>query len=147
MNERFFYLSERFIRDELTPSEKEELESILKDNPELEKELSEQKRIKEALKKMQLKNPSKEVWDSYWLKTFNKAERKFAWLLFLAGAVVVISYAVIEALDKFISETGTPLLFKIGIAALTAGMVLLLISVVREKFSTYKKDPYKEIER
>jgi hypothetical protein len=53
----------------------------------------------------------------------------------------------VEAVDQFLADISTPIILKIGIAALTAGLVVLLVSVIREKFSTYKKDQYKEIQR
>jgi hypothetical protein len=147
MTERFFYLLEKYLQDNLSVKEKEELEDILRKDPSLKEELAEQKRIKEEINKMQLKNPSNEFWDKYWLSVFNKAERKFAWLLVIIGAIIIISFAAIEAVDQFLKDMQTPLVLKIGIAAFTAGMVVLLVSVVREKFSTYKKDQYKEIQR
>jgi uncharacterized integral membrane protein len=147
MTERFFYLLEKYLQENLSGNEAKELDDILSKNPPLKEELEEQKRIKEEIKKMQLKNPSGEFWDKYWLRVYNRGERKFAWLLVIIGAVIILSFAAIEAVDQFLKDVQTPLILKIGIAALTAGIVILLVSVVREKFSTYKKDQYKEIQR
>jgi uncharacterized integral membrane protein len=147
MTERFFYLLEKHLQGDMSVEEAKEFEDILQKDPSLREELNEQKNIKEEITKMQLKNPSREFWDKYWLNTYNRAERKLAWILVLIGAVIVISFAAVEAVDQFISDAQTPLILKIGIAALTAGLVVLLVSVIREKFSTYKRDQYKEIQR
>jgi hypothetical protein len=147
MNEKFFYLLERYLRNELTAAEQSELDDIIRLNPELQSEINEQKKIKEVIKKMQLKNPPGEFWDKYWLGTYNRAERKLAWLLVIIGAVIVFTFAAIEAVDQFLKDMQTPLVVKIGIAVLTSGIVILLVSVIREKFSTYRKDQYKEIQR
>jgi uncharacterized integral membrane protein len=147
MTERFFYLLEKYLQNELSAEEEKELEDILQKDPSLRDELIEQKSIKEEITKMQLKNPSREFWDKYWLNTYNRAERSLAWILVLFGAIIIIAFAAVEAADQFISDVQTPLILKIGIAALTAGLVVLLASVIREKFSTYKRDQYKEIQR
>jgi len=147
MNERFFYLAERHLQGNITPDERSELKDILDSNPALRKELSEQEKIKEVINKMQLKNPSREFWDKYWQNTYNRAERSIAWLLIISGAAVVLTYAAIEAAEQFIQNTETPWILKLGIAALVAGAVILLVTVIREKFFSYKKDQYKEIQR
>jgi hypothetical protein len=147
MTERFFYLLEKYLQGTLSDNERSELDDMLQKDPSLRDEINEQKRIKEEIRKMQLKNPSREFWDNYWLKTYNRSERKFAWLLVLTGAVIIISFAAVEAADQFLQDTQTPVFLKIGIAALTAGLVLLAVSVIREKLSTYKRDEYKEIQR
>ena len=62
MNERFIYLIEKCFDNELNVDEKTELNLLLQ-NKDLKNEFEEQKRVKEVLNKMKLKNPSVEVWD------------------------------------------------------------------------------------
>ena len=74
MNERFIYLIEKYFDNELSIDEKTELNSLIQ-NEDLKNEFEEQKRVKEVLSKMKLKNPSVEVWDKYWVGVYNKLER------------------------------------------------------------------------
>lgn len=147
MEERFFLLVEKYLNNELSADEKEELNIILQNDSKLKNELEEQKRTKEVLNKMRLKNPSKEVWDSYWLGIYNKIERGIAWIAVSIGFVIITVYAVIEAGDNFFQDNQTPGIIKFGIAVLVIGILILLFSVIREKVFTYKKDKYKEVQR
>jgi hypothetical protein len=147
IEERFFKLAEKYLADELTADEKNELNSLLQKEPKLKVELEEQKKIKEVLNKMKLKNPAKEVWDGYWLGIYNKLERGIAWIAVSVGFIIVAVYGVIRAVENFFGDTQTPGIIKFGIAVLVIGIVILLFSVLREKIFTYRKDKYKEVQR
>ena len=146
MNERFIYLIEKYFSNELTNDEKNEFDSLLLDKK-LRSEFEEQKRVKEVLNKMQLKNPSTEVWDKYWFGVYNKVERSIAWIAISVGFLVLLVYGSIEAVEKFLADTQTPGIVKFGISALVIGGVILLFSVIREKFFTHSRDKYKEVQR
>ncbi|GBD86426.1 hypothetical protein BMS3Abin03_00346 [bacterium BMS3Abin03] len=147
MNERFIVLIEKYFAKELSDKEKSELETLLNDNPKLKEEFEEQKRVKEVLTKMKLKNPSREVWDGYWMGVYNRIERGIAWILISIGAIIFFAYASIEAVNSFIKDTQTPPLVKIGIGILIFGILVLLFSLIREKFFITKRDKYKEVQR
>lgn len=147
MNERFIYLNEKYLDSDITAEEKSELENLLASDSELKKEFNEQVRIKGVLTKMKLKNPSVEIWDSYWLGVYNKLERGLAWILVSLGAIILISFGTYEAVSEMLQDTSTPAAVKIGVTALLVGGLILLFSVIREKLFTYKRDKYKEIQR
>ena len=146
MNERFIYLIEKYFDNELNIDEKTELNSLIQ-NEDLKNEFEEQKRVKEVLSKMKLKNPSVEVWDKYWVGVYNKLERGIAWLAVSVGFLILIIYGSIEVVEKFLAHTQTPGILKFGISALVIGGLILLFSVLREKFFTHTRDKYKEVQR
>jgi len=146
MNERFIYLIEKYFDGELSTDEKNEFDLLLLDEN-LRGEFEEQKRIKEVLNKMKLKNPSAEVWDKYWLGIYNKVERGIAWIAVSIGFLILIIYGSIEAVEKFLADTQTPGIVKFGISALVIGGLILLFSVIREKLFTGTRDKYKEVQR
>ncbi|GBD91185.1 hypothetical protein BMS3Abin04_01911 [bacterium BMS3Abin04] len=147
MNERFIILMEKFFENELDEKEKLEFDSLLLNDHLLKKEFEEQKRIKEVLDKMKLKNPSKEFWDGYWTSLYNKLERGIAWIAISIGALILIAYGSIQAVNQFFADKQTPLIVQIGTVALVFGIIVLIFSVVREKYFTSKHDKYKEIQR
>lgn len=147
MNERFIYLMEKFFEGSITDSEKNELSSLLETNQHLKIEFEDQKKIKEVLSKMKLKSPSTEVWDSYWLGVYRRLERGIAWIIFSAGAIILFAFGIYHAIDIFFNDTTTPTAVKWGIILLVVGLFILLISLLREKLYTYKRDKYKEIQR
>ena len=146
MNERFIYLIEKCFDNELNVNEKTEFDSLLQ-NKDLKNEFEEQKRVKEVLGKMKLKNPTVEVWDKYWLGIYNKVERSLAWIAVSVGFLILVIYGSIEAVENFFADTQTPGIVKIGISALVIGGLILLFSVIREKFFTHTRDKYKEVQR
>ena len=146
MNERFIYLIEKCFDNELNVDEKTEFDSLLQ-NKDLKNEFEEQKRVKEVLGKMKLKNPTVEVWDKYWLGVYNKLERGIAWIAVSVGFLILIIYGSIEAVEKFLVDTQTPEIVKFGISILVIGGLILLFSVIREMFFTHTRDKYKEVQR
>ncbi len=147
MNEKMIYLLEKNLDQSASEEEIREFESLLISEPELRSEYEEQKRVKGVLKEMKLKNPSVEVWDSYWLGVYNRVERGIAWIAISIGVFIILTYIAITAVEQFFADSTTPLIVKIGIAATVLGFMLLLFSVFREKLFTYQHDKYKEIQR
>lgn len=147
MNERFIILLEKHFDNELTESELQEFETIINSNTELKHEFEEQKRIKEVLRKMKLKNPSREEWDSYWMGVYNRIERGIAWIVISIGALIFFGYASYEVVNALINDTHTPPLAKFGVTLLIFGALILIFSLLREKIFTSKRDKYKEVQR
>ena len=147
MNEKFLILQEKYFDDELSADEKSEFNKMLETNADLKMEFEEQKRIKEVLRKMRLKNPSREVWDSYWMGIYNRIERGIAWVVISIGALIFFGYASYEMVNAFINDTQTPPLAKFGITLLIFGALILIFSIIREKIFTSKRDKYKEVQR
>ena len=147
MEEKFLNLIERYFDDELSDLESIEFNRLLNSHEEFRREFEEQKKVKEVLKTMKMKNPSSELWDGYWEKTYNRMERGLGWLAIFLGALILLAFASIEFVDQFYSNNSTPLIIKIGVTSLVFGFLVLLFSVIREKFFTHKSDKYKEIQR
>ncbi len=147
MNERFIILLEKYFEKELTDSESQEFETLINSNAKLKQEFEEQNRIKEVLRKMKLKNPSREAWDGYWLGIYNQVERGIAWIAISIGAIIFFGFVSIEAVNSFINDTHTPPIVKVGISILVFGALVLIFSLLREKFFTSKHDKYKEVQR
>ena len=96
---------------------------------------------------MKMKNPDREVWDAYWLGIYNKIERGIAWIIISIGAIIILGYSAITAIEQLIVDSSISPLMKTGIFLLLTGFVILFVSLIREKFFKMKHDKYKEIER
>ncbi|MBZ0199549.1 MAG: hypothetical protein K8H86_06760 [Ignavibacteriaceae bacterium] len=147
MKERFIYLMENYFDDSLPDEEKKELFNLIEQQPDLKDEFEEQKQIKEVLSKMKMKNPSVEVWDRYWFGIYNRIERGLAWIAISIGALIFFGFVSYHTVQSLINDTHTPALVKYGLAAMLFGLLVLALSVIREKYFTYKNDKYKEIQR
>ncbi len=100
------------------------------------------------MKNMKYKEPSDEVWQRYWSKIYNKLERGLGWILISIGAIILLFYGGFKAVESLIKDPTLAVFLKVAILVLLAGIVILFVSVVRERIFTYKKDKYaKEVKR
>lgn len=148
MNERHIYLIERYFSLELTAEEELEFKGLLVSDKDFKNEFDEQKHIQEALTNMKIKEPLPEIWDKYWYGVYNRLERGIGWILFSIGILILAGYGTYSFVDEFLlKNTETPFFLKFGVTSLLFGIIVLIFSVIREKYFVGKSDKYKEIER
>ena len=100
------------------------------------------------MKNMKYKEPSDEVRGRYWSKVYNRLERGLGWILISVGAMILLFYGGFKAVESLIKDPTLSVFLKIAVLILLAGVVILFVSVVRERIFTYKKDKYaKEVKR
>lgn len=132
---------------EIDPAGREELDAMLRSDAGLRSEWDRLRKVKEATKTMTLRKPPEEVWDRYWVSVYNRMERGVGWILASVGAVVLLSYGLWNAIGSLLEDESLPWFLKGAILLLIVGGMILLVSVVREKLFTARRDAYKEIER
>jgi len=132
---------------EISTDERADLDRVLERHPEIRQEYRMMQRVKEVTGTMTYREPPEETWDRYWVSIYNRLERGIGWILISVGAVVLLSWGAWEVLGEIWGDTGIPLGVKLAIFTVAAGLLILAVSVVREKLFTYRRDPYKEIER
>lgn len=132
---------------ELNEEKRKQVEQHLKECPECRREFEEMGRFEEVMSKMELKKPPSEVWQIYWASVYNRLERRFGWILFSIGAMILIFFGGYKMVEGIIQDPSTPLLLKVGILTLMAGVVVLLVSLIREQFFVRKRERYKEVEK
>jgi len=110
--------------------------------------LKEFNKMRGVMKNMKHKEPSDEVRQRYWSKVYNRLERGLGWILTSIGAIVLLFYGGFKAVESLIKNPTLTIFLKVAILVLLAGVVILFVSVVRERIFTYKKDKYaKEVKR
>lgn len=147
LRQRFQYLSMLVVDHEASDEEKKEFFRMVEQYPEFNSEWAKFQNLKEVIHTMKFKTLPDEVWDRHWLGIYNRIERGLAWILFSIGAVILISYGVYHFIEAVLADTQIGGVLKVGIIAIVVGLVILLVSVIREKLSIRKKDPYKEVQR
>ncbi|MEZ5319180.1 MAG: hypothetical protein R2752_17400 [Vicinamibacterales bacterium] len=134
------------IDGESSMAERQELEQVLARDAALAAEWTRLNRVKEVTATMALTEPPDEMWNSYWASVYNRSERRVAWLLILAGLVVLLGWGlwhlVPVLVEKLIGETTVPVVIRAAIAAVLTGGVLLVVSVIREQLSSSSRDKY-----
>ena len=132
---------------EISAGNREELDRGLETDAELRREWESMRRVKEVTSEMGFREPPEEIWGRYWTSVYNRTERGIGWILASFGAVVLAGYAAWEIVQRVLADTETPWVIKLAIFAVALGVMILGISVAREKFFAWRRDPYKEIER
>lgn len=136
------------IDGECTAEERRELDALVAASPELTAEWRRMTRVKEVTTGMRLQTVPEEVWDGYWTSVYRRTERGVAWVLISMGAIVLAAYGLWQAAASLFADTETPLFVRASIVAIAVGSAILVLSVLREKFFTHRRDPYqKEIVR
>lgn len=90
-----------------------------------------------------MKDPQDEFWNLYWKGIYRRLERRTAWIFMIAGVGMLVGYELYRAFSSF----GRITFQKVALIVLIVGLVLLLVSVVRERIHQYKSDPYRDVKR
>lgn len=136
-----------YVDGELTDQERQEFEQALKLDEELRAELKQFEQLKETTGQMQYADLPEEVWQTYWSSIYRKTERGLGWILISLGAIVLLMFGTYEVFHELYRDPGSPLWLKIGLTAGTAGAIVLLVSFIRERVFSYKRERYREVQR
>lgn len=147
MDERWKQLLAGYVDNELNPEERREFERELEHNPELKSEVKEFNRLKLVTSQMKYADLPDEVWEAYWQSLYKKIERGTGWVLASVGAMVLLVFGLFEAFSKLYANPESPLWLKFGLTVGCIGVIILLVSLVRERFFAYKRERYTEVEK
>jgi ferric-dicitrate binding protein FerR (iron transport regulator) len=132
---------------EISEQERRELDRRLAADAALREEWERMRRVKEVTSEMGFREPPEEIWGRYWSSVYNRAERGVGWVLASVGVIVIAGYLAWELVGKLVADSSIPLPVKLAIFAVALGSIILVVSVGREKYFAWRRDPYKEIER
>lgn len=127
---------------ECTPAQRQELNALLLQHPELAAEWQRLDRVKEVMAGMSLQRPPEEVWDRFRSSVLHRVERSIAWVLITAGAAILGAWASWEWIGRVLSDAELPIVVRIAIVSLVTGGLILLVSVIRERWFLHRRDPY-----
>jgi hypothetical protein len=136
-----------YLDGELSAEENSEVERMIAGNPRYRKHYDQLKQLKEVTGAMKFKILPDMYWDEYWHHVFNRIERGISWILISLGAIIVLSFAAWSAIGELLADRNVNSFVKFGILILVVGVVILFISVVREKLMVRKVDKYTEVQR
>lgn len=145
--ERARHLMMAALDDEITPEERQELDALLQRDETLRAEWQELTHVKEATSMLAYPQPPDDVWDTYWTSVYNRLERGIAWILVSVGTVILAGWAGWEVIQAIAADSEIPLFAKVSMLAVVLGIVILFVSVVREKLRVRAHDPFKEVKR
>jgi len=140
---RFKELMMASLDGEIGVEDRGELESHLAECADCKREFEELSELSELVGEIELTKPSQEDMMKYWPSVYAKIERGAGWGLVVIGALIWVAYGIF----LFVTDPTTGSMTKLLIALPVVGVLMLLISVIRERVSVSKTERYKEVER
>lgn len=128
---------------EIEEAQKRPLERHLQSCYACAKELEEFRQLKELTEGVTLMEPESRIWQEYWSRVYNRIERALGAVLLAVSAAALLIFAGFKAVEGLIKDPSLALSLKVAILAAIAGFVLLLVSVVRERWYFWKRDRYR----
>jgi len=135
-----------YLDGELTELESLRMERHLEDCPECQSELADFRKLKKATLQMKIFLPENKHWEEYWSHIYNRLERRFGWILFSIGAIMLTSFGLYKLITLLFTNDFS-LFVRVSVIALLIGFSTLLISVIRERLFLIKSDKYERIKR
>jgi hypothetical protein len=133
----------RLIDDELSMEERIQYEAHVRDCATCQHELAALGRVVKMTGELKLRVSDDAFWKGYWESVYRRTERRLGFLFVLGGAVMLFLYLLVRALRS--PEMWT--YEGISVAVILLGLIVVFISVARERYHEHKHDPYREVER
>ena len=97
---------------------------------------------------MTFREPSDVALQRYWGSVYNRIERGLGWILFSFGAIVLLCYGGFKLVEEVVRDPTISWIVRAGVVALVFGLVVLFVSLVRERLTVSKTDRYsREVKR
>jgi predicted anti-sigma-YlaC factor YlaD len=142
-----FILISGKLDGELTADQEKELNKHLESCPVCRKEYEELLKLKEVTADMRFTDLPDRYWAGYWNDIYNRLERGLGWIFLSIGIIIVMAFAAWELIDKFMLDTSLPLILRFGVGIGLIGIIILLVSIARERLFARKHERYEEVER
>lgn len=133
----------RLIDDELSQEERLQYQAHVRECEVCSRELDALGRVVKLTGQLKLRVSDDAFWKGYWESIARRTERRLGFLFLAGGVVMFLLFLLYRALRS-------PQLFTyegISIALILLGLIVLFISVARERYHEHKHDPYREVER
>ena len=140
-------LIEKKINGTITKSEIEILNKHLNTCMECKRDLEEVEKMNLILDNHAYKAPEDNLWNDYKSNIYARIERSVGWIFFSAGFTLILIAGVFYFIRNFLMDYSVPLIIRLGTALLVMGVIILLISIIRERLFFNKNERYKEVKK
>ena len=133
-----------YLDGELDDEQRSKVEAALREDENLRRELAEMTQLKRLTKAVSSDDEMDSEIGRFWGAVYNRTERHIAWVLLLAGVLILMSGVLL----LFFKNGDFPLGLRISGGCALAGFLLLFCSVLRERMRTLRHDRYsREVHR
>jgi anti-sigma factor RsiW len=130
----------RYLDGEMPPQERATLERELRESTELQRELAIYQAMQSDFRELSFA-PALEG-GSVWGQVHRRVTRPLGWLFLLSGAALLLGLGV-----YLFAISAVSLLEKLAVGAIVLGVILLLVTVVADRYREWRNDPYRDVQR
>jgi predicted anti-sigma-YlaC factor YlaD len=127
-----------YLDDELDDNERSQLEGHLATCTECKSELESMTELLVVSGTMEIDMPPDEVWDDFSEKVYNRLERRTGWMLLIIGTVAL---SLLGLYYLVLTDWASPSI-KLPVEIGLAGILVLFVSVLRQRLFVRKSDRY-----
>ena len=133
----------RLLDNELSAAEHAEYETHVRGCDVCRAELARFGRVVSLTEELRLRVPDDAFWQGYWESVYRRSERRLGFVLLIAGVLALLGFGIVKAVTSpsFLTFQG------ISVTLILVGLVVLFVSVARERWHEHKSDPYREVQR
>ena len=132
-----------FIDGELTQQGQQRVQLHLEDCTNCRADFAELKAVRDRIRTARLNDVDHNRWRETMEDTGVSTSRGIGWLLVIGGIILAIGVAIVEFVT---SASSMPLIAKLIIGGVYGGILLLFVSVLRQRLIERKTDKYKDVE-
>lgn len=136
-----------YLDGEISEEEKNLVEKHLVQCKKCRDEYDSFSQLKEVTDKMKFADLKEDIWAGYWKGVYRRIERGAGWLFLSIGAIILLALGVFQFFKDLFLDPSISFIVKIGVSVLAFGIIVLLVSIGRERIFASKKERYGEIEK
>ncbi|MBD3222044.1 hypothetical protein GF314_12465 [bacterium] len=135
-----------YVDGELSAEDRATVESWLEMDERARAEVDRLVQMKAFTDHLALRPAPREAWDDFHGRVTTRRERSMGWILFWSGLGIVGFYVAARVVLALVA-LALPLIVRLGLLAVAIGLIVLLISAIRERFFVRKRDRYDDVVR
>lgn len=82
-----------------------------------------------------------------WMRIYERLETGLGYVLVWIGITLLAGFGLWQLAASFLTDGDVPLAARAGVASLTAGSLILLVSFVRDRLRHSRSERYREVQR
>ena len=130
----------RYLDGEMPPEERRALEAAVERSTELRRELAIYRAMQRDFQSLSFAPPP--AGSSVWATVNRRVGRPLGWLFLVGGVVLWLGYAAYLFARSPVAPWG-----KVAVAAIVIGLLILLATVVADRYREWLTDPYRDVHR
>lgn len=141
-HEHYKHLLLKVVDGVASEKEAEEFKAHVRTCAECRSELGEFKNLEELMSTVKLKDLSNDARAAYWHSVYNRLERGLGWIFLSLGVIVLLGFGAFMLIKEFVMNPTVSIILKIGVCGILLGLIILVVSVLKERLFVRKYDKY-----